>query len=179
MEEFIEVLDEYGFQDLGFVGNKFTWCNGHEEGYTIWEKLDKAVATTNWVARFPATKVLHLECRSSDHKPLLILPMGVPKKKRRKPWRFEQMWLEDDGCRDIVDSAWRQQVSGKSMDQVEEKIKICQARLSRWSRLAFGNITRALAEKKKPIKIGGGEGNSRRNNGQSAQFEVGNKGAAD
>ena len=83
--------------------------------------------------------------------------MGVPKK-RQKPWRFEQMWLEDDGCRDIVDSAWRQQVSGKSMDQVEEKIKICQARLSRWSRLAFGR-------EKKPIKTGGGEGNSGQTNG--------------
>ena len=33
--------------------------------------------------------------------------------------------------------------------------------------------------KKKPIKIGEGEGNSGRTNGQSAQFEVGNKGAAD
>ena len=59
------------------------------------------------------------------------------------------MWLEDNGYRDIVDSAWRQQVSGRPMDQVEEKIKICQARLSRWSRLAFGNTTRALVEKKK------------------------------
>ena len=147
MEEFREVLDECGFQDLGFVGNKFTWCNGHEEGFTIWEMLDRAVATTNWVARFPATKVLHLECGSSDHKPLVILPMGVPKK-RWKPWRFEQMWLKDDGCRDILDSVWRQQVSGRPMVQVEEKIKICQARLSRWSRLAFGNITRALAEEK-------------------------------
>ena len=39
-------------------------------------------------------------------------------------------------------------MSGRPMVQVEEKIKIFQARLSRWSRLAFGNITRALAEEK-------------------------------
>ena len=81
IEEFREVLDECGFQDLRFVGNKFTWCNGHEEEYTIWERLDRVVATTDWVARFLATKVLHLECGSSDHKPLLILPIGVPKKR--------------------------------------------------------------------------------------------------
>lgn len=112
IEDFKEVLDECGFQDLGFIGNKFTWCNGHKEGYMIWERLDRAVATTNWVARFPATKVLHLECRLFDHKPLVILHMGVPKK-RRKPWRFEQMWLDDDGCKDIVDSVWRQQVADR------------------------------------------------------------------
>jgi len=81
IEDFRAVLDEYGFQDLGYVGNKFTWCNGHEEGYTIWERLDRAVATTDWIEKFLATKVLYLEFGSSDHKPLIILPMGVPKKR--------------------------------------------------------------------------------------------------
>ncbi|XP_075665534.1 uncharacterized protein LOC142635222 [Castanea sativa] len=56
MEDFKEVLDECGFQDLGFIGNKFTWCNGHKKGYTIWERLDRAVATTDWVARFQQQK---------------------------------------------------------------------------------------------------------------------------
>jgi len=36
MEDFRDVLDECGFQDLGFNGNKFTWCNGHGEGPTVW-----------------------------------------------------------------------------------------------------------------------------------------------
>ena len=35
MEEFRDVLDECGFRDLGFMGGKFTWCNGHLDGFTI------------------------------------------------------------------------------------------------------------------------------------------------
>ncbi|XP_075661151.1 uncharacterized protein LOC142630978 [Castanea sativa] len=35
MEDFRDVLDECGFRDLGFVGGKFTWCNGHPDGFTI------------------------------------------------------------------------------------------------------------------------------------------------
>ena len=86
MEEFREVLDECGFRDLGFVGGKFTWCNGHPNGFTIWERLDRAVATMEWLEKFSATKVIHLECGSSDHKPILICLNGIPKL-RNKPWR--------------------------------------------------------------------------------------------
>ena len=47
MEDFRGVLDECGSQHLGFMGGKFTWYNGHREGYMIWERMDRAVATTN------------------------------------------------------------------------------------------------------------------------------------
>lgn len=62
------------------------------------------------------------------------------------------MWLEIEGCRVIAESAWRLLASGRPMHRVEEKIKIYQAKLSRWSRVAFGNITRALTEKKNQLK---------------------------
>ena len=32
-----------------------------------------------WLDKFPATKVIHLECGSSDHKPILICLDGIPK----------------------------------------------------------------------------------------------------
>lgn len=35
MEDFRGVLDECGSQHLGFMGGKFTWCNGHREDYMI------------------------------------------------------------------------------------------------------------------------------------------------
>ena len=50
----------------------------------IWERLDKAMATTDWIELFLATKVVHLECGSLDHKPIIIMPKGI-QKKRRKP----------------------------------------------------------------------------------------------
>ena len=105
MEDFRDVLDECGFQDLGFSGNKFTWCNGHGEGHTVWERLDKAMGMVEWMDMFPASKVVHLESVSFNHKPLKIYLAGIPKR-INKPWRFEKMWMEDEGCREVVEDAW-------------------------------------------------------------------------
>ena len=106
------------------------------------------MATTDWIELFLATKVVHLECGMLDHKPIIIMPKGI-QKKRRRPWRFEQMWLEDPGCKDIVESAWGRTMVGGLMEQVEGKIQECQEKLTQWSWLSFGNITRFLKEKKK------------------------------
>nr|POF25158.1 putative ribonuclease h protein [Quercus suber] len=67
---------------------------------------------------------------------------------RNKPWRFEHMWLEEEGCRDTVELAWGVDVPGHEMARVEGKITHCQSKLKWWSRVAVGNITRLLKEKK-------------------------------
>ena len=47
---------------------------------TIWERIDRAIATIDWIEKFPDTKIMHLECGTSDHKPIVIFPSGIPKK---------------------------------------------------------------------------------------------------
>ena len=64
MGDFRDVLDECGFQDLRFSGNKFTWCNRHGEGHMVWERLDRAVGTVEWMDMFLTSKVIHLESGS-------------------------------------------------------------------------------------------------------------------
>ena len=147
MQEFRDVLDDCGFRDLGFEGGKFTWCNGHHDGFTIWERLDRAVATMDWLDKFPTTKVVHLECGSSDHKSIVICLNGIHSR-RQKSWHFEYMWLEEDGCMDTVKSAWRYNATSLAMARVKGKITNCQTKLKWWSRLVIGNITRLLKEKK-------------------------------
>lgn len=139
MQDFWDLLDEYGFKDLGYMGEKFTCCNGHEEGFTIWERLDSAVATADWLGKFPTTKIFHLECGTFDHKSLVILLEGISKK-NRKPWHFEQMRLDEEGCRDVVGSAWGETFPGDPMGKVLQKIHHCQVKLTWWSRVAFGNV---------------------------------------
>ena len=71
------------------------------------------------------------------------------------------MWLEEGGCRDTVEAAWGCDVPGQAMARVEGKITHCQAKLKWWSRMAIGNITRLLKEKKRVIEEGRGGGHSR------------------
>ena len=66
MQGFRDVLDECGFMDFGFVGPMFTWYK-HFETYTVWERLDRVVATNDWFSKFLDTKVYHLDATTSDH----------------------------------------------------------------------------------------------------------------
>ena len=69
MQPFREVLDECRLIDLGFARSMFTWQK-HYPAYMVWERLDRAVASTKWLAKFLDTKVYHLDVPASDHKPL-------------------------------------------------------------------------------------------------------------
>ena len=136
---------------MGYSGNKFTWYKNYPNGNTIWERLDRVVATQESMNLFPATKVLTLECGTSDHKPIIIHSIGIPGKKQH-PWRFEQVWLDDRGCHETVHMTWNQNFGTFPMTNVAGKINNCQSSLEWWSKQNFGNITRQLVEKKKQLK---------------------------
>ena len=76
MQDFQDVV-ECGFVNLGFVGNKFTWCKQTVDGVTVWERLDRALANDEWISLYPASNVIHSKYGTSDHKPLHILPLGI------------------------------------------------------------------------------------------------------
>ena len=119
MEDFRDVLDGCRFQDLGFSGNKFTWCNGHGDGHTVWERLDRAVSSAEWLSMFLASKVVHMESGTSGHKLIIIYLAGIPKRVN-KPWRFEQMWIRDEGCRGVIEEAWSYDYLGSPMRRVKK-----------------------------------------------------------
>lgn len=100
---------------------------------------------------FPAYRVVHLECGSSNHKPQVIHPLGILEK-RQHPWRSEQVWLVEEGCHTTFEAAWRVNPCRSSIIKVEEKLRICQKDMKWWSRRCFGDITRALVEKNNLLK---------------------------
>ena len=55
MQQFREVIDEWGFMDLGFEGSKFTWGKHFENGSSIWERLDRCSVTNSWFMKFPSS----------------------------------------------------------------------------------------------------------------------------
>ena len=87
MREFREVVDEYGFMDLGYVGKKFTWRGKHGDGMVL-ERLDHALATQTWLAMNPTTPVQCLRSNVSNHYPIIIKPEGILGRSC-KPFRFE------------------------------------------------------------------------------------------
>lgn len=60
MQLFRDVIDEYGFLDLGFIGPQFTWQKHFGDGHSVWERLDWAFANNDWFLKFTRTKKHYL-----------------------------------------------------------------------------------------------------------------------
>ena len=128
MKEFRDVLDECGLMDLGYTGDKFTW-RGKRAGGLVLERLDRAIASNEWLSCFPGTKVQHLLTHSSDHKAILIKLDGITLRLNR-PFKFEQMWLREGGCSDTMVKVWGPSSQNANMLQIAGKIKACGENLS-------------------------------------------------
>ena len=138
MRDFRDVLDECGLMDLGFIGEKFTW-RGKRSGGLVLERIDRATASNGWFSRFPGTKVHHLPTHSSDHKAILIKLDGITPRQNHY-FKFEQMWLREDGCKATVIKVWGPSSQDTNMLQVARKIKICGEKLTSWSFQSFGSV---------------------------------------
>ena len=56
MDDFREVIHHCRFKDLGFVGLEFTWCNMQEGESRMYLRLDRALATPDWVDHYKDVK---------------------------------------------------------------------------------------------------------------------------
>jgi len=72
MKPFQRALSDSQLGDLGFVGPKFTWCDGRGGRDFTKERLDRAVANVEWCSIFNVVEVAVLANSCSDHNPLLV-----------------------------------------------------------------------------------------------------------
>ncbi|KAJ4812894.1 RNA-directed DNA polymerase (reverse transcriptase)-related family protein [Rhynchospora pubera] len=85
------MVQRAGLQDLGYSGPAYTWSNGQPDSSLIRQRIDRALASATWLARFPHAKVKHLPRMNSDHAPLL-LTTAPPGNRRGKMFKMENWW---------------------------------------------------------------------------------------
>ena len=78
----------------------------------------------------------------------VINPTGIEITSYKKPFRFEEMWLFDSRCGEVVQVAWRSCVSLDPNKEILGKIVKCGKDLSWWNYNVFGNVRRELKKKK-------------------------------
>ena len=107
MQNFKDALDFCKLKDLGFHGFPFTWCNRRSGNHNVWIRLDRGVATVDWILRFPTIRAHHLDCFHSDHKPVFLgLDSDLNRFYRKgRLFRFEAMWLKDSSCEGIIQTS--------------------------------------------------------------------------
>ena len=67
MANFRDCLDRCGLFDLGFVGQRFTWCNRLHGDQRTKLRLDRMVANEDWLRLHPEANVHHFSMSISDH----------------------------------------------------------------------------------------------------------------
>lgn len=80
MARFNNDINFCGLREVGFVGPVFTWLYQRRDGTQICERLDRALATQDWLSLFPTSKLYHKSSLVLDHCLLLLNFLPKPKK---------------------------------------------------------------------------------------------------
>ncbi|KAA3490037.1 reverse transcriptase [Gossypium australe] len=133
MLDFRMALEDCNLIDIGFKGCWFTWERGRVKATNIRERLDRGVATLNWLELFPKHQIEHLTHSFSDHCPLLLDTMGgncIDQQLKERKFRFEAKWCLESSFEGLVRRWWED-----TSESIPNKLEIMGHRLLEWSKL--------------------------------------------
>ncbi|KAL0309422.1 UNVERIFIED_CONTAM: hypothetical protein Sradi_5884500 [Sesamum radiatum] len=147
MEDFGDMLLDFGLQDTGFEGAQFTWNRNR-----LWQRLDRYLFSHTWNRTFPYSRVQHLTRNVSDHCPLLLSILADPKK-GPAPFRFQNMWSKHHDFKNLVRTSWHHPICGRGMFKFQQKLFRLKAALKTWNFDVFGNIFENIKKAEHKAKV--------------------------
>ena len=113
--------------------------NKREEEDFVMERLDRAFGSVEWVDQYPFYSLKNLPIIRSNHGPIL-LDLEVQTPFRKRPFRFELMWLTHAGCKEIVHHAWELQSTGSRVAQLRNKFINVKQKALEWNKNVFEKV---------------------------------------
>uniref|UniRef100_A0A453K4I6 Uncharacterized protein n=1 Tax=Aegilops tauschii subsp. strangulata TaxID=200361 RepID=A0A453K4I6_AEGTS len=156
MDAFRRALEACELNDLGYVGDPFTWRNNWRDaaGYTR-ERLDRAVANVGWRCLFPLYKIIKGDPRHSDHRPVIAelngQTIGGFQGGGQRCFRFEARWLKEEGCEQVVTEAWEAAIN-EEFCSVGAAVRRIGGSLVRWDREVLGEPRNRIRRAKKDLE---------------------------
>ena len=102
MRRFSEVLEDLELRDYPLMGGPFTWKGRLNN--QVQSRLDRFLVTDNWDNLFNGVVQGILLRPVSDHFPVLLEGGGL--KRGHSSFRFENMWLGEEGFKDKMKTWW-------------------------------------------------------------------------
>ncbi|XP_048336347.2 uncharacterized protein LOC125424078 [Ziziphus jujuba] len=122
LEKF-EGRKKVGAVDLSFSGKRFTWENKQEGRAYIKERLDRDLASQDWISLFSDATIHHLPMEQSDHAPILLctheeeLSYGCP-------FRFLKAWMNDNSYFETEKiKAFEKELEESQFGNLEDRMK--------------------------------------------------------
>ena len=132
IEAFRDIVSKCEFIDLGYFGFNFTWCNQQEGKNRVYLRLDRALATQDWLEHFPRVRVQHLEDTTSDHCPILLTNSNNTHGRGKRRFFFEAIWAKRSDCKELIEEVWRANANLHDPSSFSIGLKNCACSLSRW-----------------------------------------------
>ena len=104
MRHFSQVIDDLELKDFLVLGGQFTWKGGLHN--CIMARLDKFLVSEEWDYLFGGVRQSILPRPTSNHFPIL-LEGSRSLSKGPSPFRFENMWIKEEGFKDIIRDWWQ------------------------------------------------------------------------
>ena len=144
-ESLRQTLFELELCELVAKGQKFTWMNEHEDDSFIMERLENAYASIEWINAYPHYDLRKQPILRSDHGSI-VLNFKVRQPFRKRPFRFERMWLTHADCKNV---AWSAQANGSRAFKFQQKLKNIRSKFTEWNRSVFGRVENELKDKQR------------------------------
>jgi exonuclease III len=130
IQGFREAVQDSGLIDMPLHGYSYTWLRSRGEHDVVEERLDRAMATQSWLDLFPNSQLFNTVADRSDHSPIILKLLEQENNSYRRPFRFENAWLEEERLHEVVTTAWGR---GSGFG-VLESLNQCREDLERWGR---------------------------------------------
>ncbi|KAF5444778.1 hypothetical protein F2P56_033883 [Juglans regia] len=126
MDAFRALVYKCHLKDLGYEGVPYTWFNKRGPQDSISERLDRCLANRKWCNLFPYASVIHGTVAHSSHI-LIILHLngGSHRRRGKKPFRFEAMWVETEDYEKIIAKSWKEDTMNADLETLMDKIDSC------------------------------------------------------
>ncbi|XP_074289594.1 uncharacterized protein LOC141614747 [Silene latifolia] len=150
MNQFRNAVDDCGLRDMSFEGYSFTYDNGQIGDDNRQSRIDRAMVTNEWAELFPYSKLIHLDREWSDHSPIKVVFDGrsASNRTKRRLFRFEQIWVGEDGCEEAIQRAW-----DTGNFNLIDALGNCETELTRWKGVSIGKVMRDLLKKRRRLQV--------------------------
>ena len=105
----------------------------------IYERLDRAVARTDWITLYPDSIIRHGTFSCSDHCPIILSAFNPIHRRKNLPFRFQNYWCQYRQLDPIANKQWQSHDRGTKMFKLAQKFKRTKYHIKICARSFLGN----------------------------------------
>lgn len=91
-----DCLDYCSLLEMPPNGQFMTWTNNRKGDDVVWKRLDRCFVNANWLNHFNEASLINYPIMESDHG-MMVLNTSKLRNFSTRPYRFEAMWLLNEG----------------------------------------------------------------------------------